>query len=83
AREHWGRGFAPEGAAAAAQWAFGTLGWSEMIHTIAEGNENSKAVARKLGSAFLRMGRLPAPHDADPVEVWGQSREQWMARSRR
>ena len=51
-----------------------------MIHTIAEENANSKAVAAKLGSRFLRMGWLPAPHDAKPVEIWGQSREGWMAR---
>lgn len=80
AREHWGRGFAPEGAAAAIQWAFDALEWSEVIHTIAEGNLNSKSVARKLGSRYLRMGRLPAPQDAEPVEIWGQSRQQWVAR---
>ena len=79
-RAHWGKGFAPEGATAATDWAFDHLGWSEVIHTIAEENANSKAVAAKLGSRFLRMDRLPAPHDANPVEVWGQSREQWMAR---
>jgi hypothetical protein len=50
-----------------------------VIHTIAEDNANSKSVAAKLGSRFLRMGWLPAPHDAKPVEIWGQSREEWMA----
>ena len=82
AREHWGKGFAPEGATAATDWAFDQLGWSEVIHTIAEDNRNSKAVAAKLGSRFLRMGWLPAPHDAEPVEIWGQSREEWIARRR-
>lgn len=77
-REHWGKGFAPEGATAATQWAFDHLGWREVIHTIAEDNANSKAVAAKLGSRFLRMGSLPAPHDGKPVEIWGQSREEWM-----
>ena len=80
AREHWGKGFAPEGATAATDWAFDTFGWSEVIHTIDEENANSKAVAAKLGSRFLRMDWLPAPHDVKPVEVWGQSREEWMAR---
>jgi|APAra7269096979_1048534.scaffolds.fasta_scaffold09103_5 RimJ/RimL family protein N-acetyltransferase len=79
AREHWGKGYAPEGARATTDWAFETLGWSEVIHTIDPDNANSKAVAAKLGSSFLRMGRLPAPHDANPVEIWGQSREQWVA----
>lgn len=79
-RAHWGKGFAPEAARAAADWAFDHLGWSEVIHTIAAENTNSKAVADKLGSRFLRMDRLPAPHDARQVEVWGQSRGEWMAR---
>lgn len=79
ARASWGRGFAPEAARAAADWAFDALGWSEVIHTIAEENAGSKAVAAKLGSRFLRMGALPAPHDAKPVEIWGQSRQQWLS----
>jgi RimJ/RimL family protein N-acetyltransferase len=82
AREHWGKGFAPEGARVAIDWAFDQLGWTEVIHTIAKENVNSKTVAAKLGSRFLRMGWLPAPHDAEPVEIWGQSREEWMARRR-
>jgi RimJ/RimL family protein N-acetyltransferase len=80
ARSHWGKGFAPEGSIAAADWAFDQLGWTEMIHTIAEENTNSKTVATKLGSHFLRVGWLPAPHDSKPVEIWGQSREEWIAR---
>ena len=77
-RECWGRGYAPEAAAACIDWAFDTLGWSEVIHTISPDNANSKAVAAKLGSRFLRMDRLPAPHEFE-VEVWGQTREQWRA----
>ena len=80
ARAHWGKGFAPEGARAATNWAFDQLGWSEVIHTIAGENINSKVVAAKLGSGFLRMGELPAPHDGKPVEIWGQSRAEWMER---
>ncbi|MEP6908245.1 MAG: GNAT family N-acetyltransferase, partial [Pseudoxanthomonas sp.] len=80
AREHWGKGFAPEGATAATDWVFDQFGWSEVIHTIAAENQNSKAVAAKLGSRFLHMDRLPAPQDVKPVEVWGQSREEWNAR---
>lgn len=73
----WGRGYAPEAARAAIDWAFDTLGWEEVIHTIAPENANSMAVARKLGSRPLRMGELPPPHDGKPVQVWGQSRQQW------
>ncbi len=79
AREHWGKGYAPEAAGAAIDWAFAQLGWSEVIHTIAPDNANSKAVARKLGSGFLRMGRLPEPHHEREIEIWGQSRAQWLA----
>lgn len=79
-RSRWGRGYAPEAATAAIDWAFDRLGWDDVIHTIAPDNLNSKAVARKLGSTLLRMGELPAPHDGKPVEVWGQSRAQWRQR---
>ena len=76
----WGQGYAGEAATAAIDWAFGCLGWSEVIHTIAPDNINSKAVAAKLGSGLLRNGALPAPHDGKVVEIWGQSREAWAAR---
>jgi len=76
----FGKGYATEGATAAIDWAFATLGWSEVIHTIAPENVASKRVAERLGSGYLRMGRLPAPFDKDPIEIWGQSREAWFAR---
>ncbi len=79
ARPYWGRGYAPEAAAAATGWAFDVLGWSEVIHTIGADNLKSKAVAAKLGSRYLRQGRLPAPLDLD-VEIWGQTRQAWRAR---
>ncbi|MCL7713914.1 GNAT family N-acetyltransferase [Stenotrophomonas mori] len=78
--DRWGRGYAPEAARAAIDWAFDTLGWQEVIHTIAPDNHGSQAVARKLGSRVLRAARLPAPLDED-VEVWGQSRQAWRAAS--
>ena len=79
-RDRWGRGYAPEAAAACTDWAFDTLGWSEVIHTTAPDNANSKAVAAKLGSRFLEMGRLPEPRQDLQVEIWGQTRAQWRAR---
>lgn len=79
-RDRWGRGYAPEAATACTDWAFDTLGWSEVIHTIAPDNANSKAVAAKLGSRFLEMGRLPEPRQDLQVEIWGQTRAQWRAR---
>lgn len=83
AREAWGRGYAPEAAAAATDWAFDALGWDEVIHTIDPQNVPSQAVARKLGSRILRQARLPAPLDEPVVDVWGQSREEWRAGRRR
>jgi RimJ/RimL family protein N-acetyltransferase len=79
-RDAWGKGYAVEGAAAAIDWAFAHLGWNEVIHTIGPENIASQAVARKLGSRNLRSGRLPAPFEHVPVDVWGQSREEWLAR---
>ncbi|AUZ55274.1 GNAT family N-acetyltransferase [Stenotrophomonas acidaminiphila] len=77
--DRWGRGYAPEAARAAIDWAFDVLGWDQVIHTIAPDNRNSQAVARKLGARVLRHARLPPPHEVD-VEVWGQPREAWKAR---
>lgn len=77
-----GKGYASEGAAAAMDWAFEHLGWSEVIHSIDTGNLGSKGVAAKLGSRYLRQDRLPAPFDDKDIEIWGQSREQWRARRR-
>ncbi|HLT78542.1 MAG TPA: GNAT family N-acetyltransferase [Ferrovibrio sp.] len=78
-RSAWGRGYATEGAAAAIDWAFTHLGWREVIHCIDARNERSKAVARRLGSRFLRSAMLPPPFDQQ-TEIWGQSREEWQAR---
>jgi RimJ/RimL family protein N-acetyltransferase len=81
ARAVWGRGYATEGATAAIDWAFETQGWTEVVHTIDEANVNSHAVARRLGSRILREATLPPPLNW-PVQVWGQSREEWYARRR-
>lgn len=78
-REHWGKGYGVEAATASIDWAFDALGWTEVIHTIAPENANSQALARRLGSRYLRPGRLPAPWDLD-LDVWGQSRAEWIAR---
>jgi hypothetical protein len=68
-----------EAAPAALDWSFDTLGWTEVIHTIAGENANSKALAARIGSRYLRQGRLPAPWDIE-LEVRGQSRDEWSAR---
>lgn len=78
--QFWGRGFATEAASATMDWAFETLGWEEIIHTIDPRNAASISVARKLGAEDRGAGRLPAPYDSAPVRIWGQSRAQWYAR---
>jgi RimJ/RimL family protein N-acetyltransferase len=79
-RERWGCGYATEGAAAAIDWAFDHLGWTRVIHCIDPANTASQAVARKLGSRNLAPGTLPPPFQDAPIDIWGQSREEWRAR---
>jgi RimJ/RimL family protein N-acetyltransferase len=76
-RDCWGKGYAPEGAIAATNWAFDNLGWTHVIHSIDPANTASQAVARKLGSKNLGPGKLPAPYETAPIDIWGQSREEW------
>jgi RimJ/RimL family protein N-acetyltransferase len=49
AREHWGRGYAPEGAAAALDFAFDALHNDEIVSFTAVGNDKSRRVMEKLG----------------------------------
>jgi RimJ/RimL family protein N-acetyltransferase len=79
-REAWGKGYAVEGSTAAIDWAFAQLRWNEVIHTIGPENVASQNVAHRLGSRRLRAGKLPAPFEHVPVDIWGQSREAWLAR---
>lgn len=80
-REATGKGYAREAAVATIDWAFDTLGWTDVIHTIDPDNVPSLALARRLGSTRQRSGQvLPPPHAEMDVEIWGQTREQWRAR---
>ena len=80
-REYWGRGFATEAAAASIDWAFDHLGWTQIIHSIAPDNAASQRVARKLGSRHRGSGQLPAPFEHAQVDIWGQTLDEWRARS--
>jgi len=81
-RASWGRGYATEAAVAAIDWAFDTLGWTDVIHSIAPANRASIALAERLGSSNRGPGQLPEPFANERIDIYGQSREQWRARRR-
>ncbi len=49
-----------------------------MIHTINPENVASIALARRLGSELIGPGQLAAPHADARVDIYGQTREQWL-----
>jgi RimJ/RimL family protein N-acetyltransferase len=75
-----GKGYATEAARAAIDYAFDTLGWTEVIHCIDPDNVPSQKVAERLGSRLRGPGRMPPPHENAPCEIWGQTREAWYQR---
>jgi RimJ/RimL family protein N-acetyltransferase len=75
-----GKGYATEACTAAMDYAFDVLGWTEVIHSISPANAASQAVAQRLGSRNRGPGRLPPPLDVHPIDIWGQTREEWRAR---
>lgn len=77
-----GKGYAHEAAAASLDYAFDVLSWDEAIHTIDADNAASIRLAERLGSRYRGPGRLPPPFEALPVGVWGQTRDEWRARTR-
>lgn len=79
-RAAWGKGYALEGSTAAIDWAFDHLGWDDVVHLIHEDNKPSQALAQRLGSTCRGRGRMPAPYEDQPIDVWGQTREQWRSR---
>ena len=80
AREAWGKGYAVEAAVASIDWAFDNLGWDEVIHCIDPDNRPSQKVAERLGSRNRGPGRMPAPFEDSPIDIWGQTRAEWRAR---
>jgi RimJ/RimL family protein N-acetyltransferase/uncharacterized protein YndB with AHSA1/START domain len=75
---HWGKGYAREAAAAAMDYVFDVLGWDRVVHTIAPDNLASAGVAKSLGSYDQGPGQLPDPYANVPVNIWGQTREEWQ-----
>jgi RimJ/RimL family protein N-acetyltransferase len=81
-RDRCRMGYATEAATAAIEWAFAELGWSEVVHVIDVSNVPSQGVARKLGSTNRGRVTLPAPFGDSVVDLWGQTRAEWLARRR-
>jgi RimJ/RimL family protein N-acetyltransferase len=79
----WGKGYAVEAGVAAIDWAFDTLGWDEVIHCIAPANTASQKVAQRLGSRNRGPGTLPPPLNDHPVDIWGQTRAEWIENRKR
>ncbi|HEY4581462.1 MAG TPA: GNAT family N-acetyltransferase [Lysobacter sp.] len=79
-RDAWGKGYATEACAAAMDWAFDTLGWTDIIHSIDVANVASQNVARRLGATNRGRGVFQPPHDRFELDIWGQTRGQWRAR---
>lgn len=73
----WGKGYAVEAAAASMDYAFDVLRWTSVIHLVNPENVRSRRVSERLGSTLQGQTRMPAPFDAEIVDVWGQSRDEW------
>jgi RimJ/RimL family protein N-acetyltransferase len=67
-REHWGQGYATEGAIAARDWAARELGLRRLISLIQVGNEASERVAEKLGMSVERV--VEADRFRRPTQVF-------------
>jgi RimJ/RimL family protein N-acetyltransferase len=67
--EFWGRGYATEGAAAALDQAFGTLGLDTVCSLPQTANPRSMRVAERLGMKPDRPLELPGTEARGPVEV--------------
>ena len=73
AREHWGHGYATEGAKAARDWAFEQLGLERLISLIARANVASVRVAERVGE---RQGSVIEVVGVE-VDEWVITRERW------
>jgi RimJ/RimL family protein N-acetyltransferase len=65
AREFWGQGYAPEGARAAVDFAFGTLGLPEIVSFTTTVNTRSQRVMQKLGMTHDPADDFDHPNHPD------------------
>lgn len=62
-----GKGYATEAAQATLDYAYDTLGWSTAISLVAEGNDGSTGVAKRLGATHERDFEHPK---FGPMAIW-------------
>jgi RimJ/RimL family protein N-acetyltransferase len=81
----WGHGYATEGAAAALDEAFTTLGLSEVCSVPQAENPASVRVAERLGMRFSRSVAIPAHAglEALSAKLFHITTDEWRARQRR
>lgn len=79
-RDVWGKGYALEGAIASMDYAVDVLHWRDIIHSIHPENVNSQKLAQRLGSVNRGAGKMPPPFENEPVDLWGQTADEWRAR---
>lgn len=79
--EHWGHGYATEGAAAALRGAFETLQLSEVCSAPQSVNPRSARVAQRIGMEYERTATLAASdaRGAVVVDLYWITRKQWLA----
>lgn len=85
AREHWGRGFATEGAGAALAFGFETLALQEIVAFTAPANIPSRRVMGRLGmrrspSDDFEHPSLPDGHPLRPSVLYRLRRADWRPR---
>ncbi len=77
-REHWGKGYAPEAAIATIKWTFERFpDLGRIISVIDPDNQNSQAVARKIGEH--NTGEV-CEYWGFKLDTWAAEREAWLER---
>lgn len=79
-RDAWGAGYASEAARACIDYAFQTLEWTEVVHTIHPDNQASARLAERLGAQCVGPCQLPPPLHNEASRLWKQTRAEWLAR---
>lgn len=84
--EHWGKGYAPEGAKASLAYAFQTLGLNEVVAFTAVENKRSRIVMEKIGMHYDANDDFDHPslakdHMLCRHVLYRIGRDEWLAKS--